>query len=122
MKKVVSIVLAFILVWICVFSAAASEETDIGQKIQYDENGDGTYGIWERIKQLVDPFTVGDANNDGSVTLADYSMVKDYIATGERRDSIDQQADVNFDGEYDAFDLFMIDKWITLGAQTTYNN
>ena len=121
MKKVVSIVLAFILVWICVFSAAATE-TEVGQKIQYDENGDGSYSIWERIKQWADPYTVGDANNDGSVTLADYTMVKNYVSTGEGRDSIDQQADVNFDGEYDAFDLFMIDKWITLGAQTTYYN
>ena len=121
MKKVVSIMLAFILVWVCVFSAAATE-TEIGQKIQYDENGDGSYGVWECIKQLVDPYTVGDADNDGDVDLTDYSMVKNYLTTGEGKDSIDQQADVNFDGAYDAFDLFMIDKWITLGAQTTYVN
>ena len=148
MKKVVSIVLAFILVWVCVFSAAATEtmeevtevkvaeemrdvtgtDTQIGENLGYDRNGDGVIDIqpsgWHgALASLIyDPYIVGDANNDGSVSLADYTMVKNYVATGEGRDSIDHQADINFDGEYDAFDLFMIDKWITLRAQTTYNN
>lgn len=58
----------------------------------------------------VDP---GDLNNDGSVDINDYSMVKAYIAgTSQLTKTQMVAADIDNDGAVDAFDLFYINKMV----------
>lgn len=98
----------------------AQRTTRIGESIEYDVTGDGTINWIDKIALWFDPYIIGDADNDGDVDLSDYSIMKTYICEGY--DDIDPQADANEDGVIDAFDLFEVDKYITLGEQTIVNN
>lgn len=55
----------------------------------------------------------GDINEDGNVTIEDYSIIKLYLS-GELQliDNSFYEADVNNDNTIDAFDLFSINKYI----------
>lgn len=60
------------------------------------------------------PVSNGDVNDDGEVTIADYTMAKTVIDGSNAEFSVYQRnvADYNQDISVDAFDLFEIDKTI----------
>ena len=122
MKKLIFVLLVFAFIFnsmIIAYAQTEKFETRIGKSVDYDVNNDSTINWLDKIALWVDPYTVGDADNDGDVDLSDYTIIKTYISVGY--DDIDPQADADEDSSIDAFDLFAVDKYITLGEQTVIN-
>lgn len=63
----------------------------------------------------LDIITPGDTDGDGQITLSDYSSVKNMLSGDEAFTNLQTvSADLNGDGTVDAFDLFEINKFISV--------
>lgn len=75
------------------------------------------------LKNIVHYF--GDVNLDGSIELADYSLMLGYLTDEAAADFSDLQlrtADYNTDTAVDAFDLFAVNKIINAGMKIISND